>query len=173
MEEQNSDKDLQIATLTKSLFSYTQLPTGRLEWNVKGVKQKIKDKDTTYSDPFYVGLYKCQSSIEWDCKNTGNVGVFIYIVRGDFDTKLHWPIRYRRTIVLINQINSEDNLVKSYEITKENLEKYPDSFERPTGIRNRGSGLRSVISNTDISEKKYRKQDSLTLHISIEVLQLF
>ena len=119
LEKQNSDKDLQIASLTKALLS--QLPTGRLEWNVKEVKQKIENKDITYSDPFYVGFYKCQSIIHWDCDNTENVGVFIRIMRGDFDEKLHWPIRYRHTFVLINQVNSQDNLVYSNEVTKEDF----------------------------------------------------
>ena len=35
LEKQNSEKDVQIASLTETLFAYTQLPTGRLEWNVK------------------------------------------------------------------------------------------------------------------------------------------
>ena len=170
LEEQNSDKDLQIASLTKTLFTYTQLPTGILEWKVEGVKQKIHNKESTYSDPFYVGLYKCQGSITWDRGSTGKVSVFIYIMKGDFDDKLHWPIRYKRTFVLINQIDSKDNLVKSYEIAKENSEKYPDSFNRPTGIRNKGYGLGSFITNTSILEEKYCKQDSITLHISVEVL---
>ena len=169
MEKQNSEKDVRIASLTETLFTYTQLPTGRLEWNVKEVKENIQDK-YTYSDPFYVGLYKCQSCIEWNRNNTGNVGVFIYIMRGDFDAKLHWPIRYRRTFILTNQIDSKDNLVESKEITKEDLEKYPESFKRPAKYTNDGFGHTSFISNTDILGKKYCKQDSITLHTSIELL---
>ena len=169
LEEQHSDKDLQIASLTKTLFTYTQLPKGRLEWKVEGVKQKIQDKEITYSDPFYVGLYKCQSSIHWDYINKGDVWVFIYILKGDFDDKLHWPIRYKRTIILTNQINCKDNLVKSYEITKERLEGCLYGFNKPTEIRNQGFGF-PFISNTAILEEKYCKQDSITLHISVEVL---
>ena len=166
LEKLNSDKDQIIASMIPTLP--LQLPKGRLEWKVEGVKQKIQNKDYFYSDPFYVGLYKCQSSIIWDYNNTGYVGVRIYIMKGDFDAKLHWPIRYKLTIILTNQIN-RDNLVTSYEITKELLEKYPDSFKRPTGIRNEGFGLR-LITNTDILQEKYCKQDSITLHISVEVL---
>eukprot|EP00800_Vazella_pourtalesii_P021558 TRINITY_DN807_c1_g1_i5.p1 TRINITY_DN807_c1_g1~~TRINITY_DN807_c1_g1_i5.p1 ORF type:complete len:309 (+),score=85.60 TRINITY_DN807_c1_g1_i5:473-1399(+) len=168
LEKQNSDKDLQIASLTKALLS--QLPTGRLEWNVKEVKQKIENKDITYSDPFYVGLYKCQCIIYWDFESTDNVGVFIRIMRGDFDEKLHWPIRYRRTLVLINRVNNKDNFVNSRELTNEDLEKYPNSFKRPTEHENNGLGTRSLISNTKLLEEKYYEQDSVALHISVEVL---
>ena len=167
LEKQNSNKDLQIASLITSI--YPQLPKGKLEWTVEGVKQEIRNKEETYSDPFYVGLYKCEICICWDFGIGGNVFVRIYIMKGDFDDKLHWPIRYKCTIILTNQINSKDNLVKSDEITKERLEKYPQCFNRPTEIRNNGFGL-PFISNTDILEDKYCKQDSITLHISVEVL---
>ena len=171
LEKQNSEKDLQIASLTKTLFNYAQLPKGRIEWKVEGVKQKIQNGEHTYSDRFYVGLYKCQGSIDWDWNDwgKGDVGVRIHIMKGDFDHKLHWPIRYRCIIVLINQINIKDNLVKSYEITEELLERCPQSFNRAIGIRNKGLIL-SLISNTAILEEKYCKQDSITLHIFVEVL---
>ena len=167
LEEQNSDKDLQIASLITSIFP--QLPKGKLEWKVEGIKQKIQNREETYSDPFYVGLYKCQSSIEWGFGIGGNVVVRIHIMKGDFDDKLHWPIRYKRTIILTNQINNKGNLVKSDEISKERLERFHEYFKRPTGIKNEGFGF-SLISNTVILEEKYCKQDSITLHISVEVL---
>ena len=108
LEKQNSDKDIQIASLTTTLLSL--LPTGRLEWNIKGVKQKIQNIGYTFRDPFYVGFYKCQGYINL---TSGGyyVGGYICIMKGDFDDKLHWPIRYKYTFVLINQTNSKDNLV--------------------------------------------------------------
>ena len=168
LEKQNSDKDLKIASLALSSLQ----PTGRLEWNIQGVKQKIQNKVTTYSNPFYVGLYKCQCSIDWGwryVKNVGNVVVCIHVMRGDFDDKLHWPIRYKYTYVLINQSNSKDNLVYSSEITKSWLVRHPGRFKRPTDYRNNGYGY-FFISNTEILEVKYCKYDSITLHISVELL---
>ena len=157
LEKQNS-------SLITTLLSL--LPTGRLEWNIKGVKRKIKNREGTFSDPFYVGFYKCQGYI---CLE-GYLRGYIYIMRGDFDDKLRWPIRYKYTFVLINQINSKDNLVKSVEATNEDLEKYPKYFKRPTG--DSYPGLRSIrlISITDILDEKYYRQDSITLHISVELL---
>ena len=66
LERQIADKDGRIQSLSEVLFTYTQLPTGKLEWNVKEVNQKIRNKKETYSDPFYLGLYKCQCYIVWD-----------------------------------------------------------------------------------------------------------
>ena len=178
LEKQNSDKDQIIASMIPSLL--LQLPKGKLEWKVEGVKQKIQNKERSYSDPFYVGLYKCQVRIIWNYwiylsggKVEVAIGVYIRNMKGNFDDKLHWPIRYKHTVVLMNQINSLDNLVKSSEVTKEKLEKYPEYFKRPTEIRNEGCVTASFISHTDILEDKYYKQDSITLHISVEVLPPF
>ena len=168
LEKQNSDKDIQIASLTTTLLS--PLPTGRLKWNIKGVKQNIQNKERTYSDPFYVVFYKCQGYISWNFGNSGYVVGYIYIMKGDFDDKLHWPIRYKYTFVLINQINSKDNLIKSFEATKEDLENYPECFKKPTEYRHYGLGHIRLISITDILDKKYCRQDSITLHISVELL---
>ena len=185
LEKQNLDKDIQIASLTTTITHLSPLPTGRLEWNIKGVKQKIQNKVRTYSDPFYVGFYRCQGCIDWDYSYSGYIGGYICILKGDFDDKLHWPIRYKYTFVLINQINSEDNLVKSVEATKEDLDNYPESFKKPTGDKyprfrfislisntNRNDNFEYIwlISNTDILDEKYCRQDSITLHISVELL---
>ena len=70
------------------------MTTGKLEWDIYGVKQKILNREVTYSDPFYVGLYKCQVKVVWDYYNTKKVGCFICVVKGDFDDKLNWPFIY-------------------------------------------------------------------------------
>ena len=151
----------------------TLVSTGGLEWKIQGVKQKIKKKEIIYSDPFYVGLYKCQGYIYWDINNTGKVGCFIFIMKGEFDDKLKWPFIYRFKFVLLNQNRNEYNHILSRKITKETLQKYPECFQKPTEIRNRGFGALSFISNTEILTKKYCKDDSISLHITVEQLPTF
>ncbi|KAI6646449.1 hypothetical protein LOD99_12570 [Oopsacas minuta] len=55
-------KDPRFEDLTEVLS--TQLSIGQLELNIEGVILKIQNEKDTYSDPFYVGLYKCQMNIE-------------------------------------------------------------------------------------------------------------
>ena len=160
-----------IATLTTALPSH--IPTGRLEWKIEGVRQKIRNKEETYSDPFYVGLYKCQGSIYWDCDSAGNVGIFICIMKGDYDDVLHWPIRYKYTFNLINQINSEYNSVISFEIDKGDFARFHESFKKPSSYKNDDYGRRSFISNTQILQENYCKQDSITLRITVELFSSF
>ena len=151
----------------------TLVSTGGLEWKIKGVKQKIEKEEETYSDPFYVGLYKCQGNIYWDHNNTGEVGCFIRIMKGEFDDKLKWPFIFRNKFVLLNQNRNEDNHIWSHEVTKEFLKKYPECFQKPTEIRNTGYGDASFISNTDILTEKYCKEGSISLHIAVEQLPTF
>ena len=121
-------KDSQILEADNKEIISTLRSTGGLEWKIKGVKQKIKKKEDTYTEPFYVGLYKCQGKIEWDFNDTGKVGCFICIMKGEFDDKLKWPFIYRYKFVLLNQNRNEDNNIWSHDVTKDNLHKYPDAF---------------------------------------------
>ena len=164
LEKQNRELKEIISTLKS---------TGGLEWKIKGVKQKIKKKEDSYSDPFYVGLYKCLGCIRWDYNDTGEVGCFICIMKGEFDDKLKWPFIYRRKFVLLNQNRYEDNHIWSNEITKYDLQKYPECFQKPTKIGNSGIGAVSFISNTEILTEKYCKEDSISLHITVEQLSTF
>ena len=159
----------QNALLTEALSS-TLVSTGGLDWKITGVQQKIEKKETSYSDPFYVGLYKCQGYIVWDYNNTGKVGCGIHIMKGEFDDKLKWPFIFRRKFVLFNQNRKEDNHILSDDITKDDLQKHPHCFQKPTEIRNKGIGIPSFISNTEILTEKYCKEDSISLLITVEQL---
>ena len=86
--------------------------------------------------------------------------VFIHIMKGDFDSELHWPIRYKCSIVLTNQINSKDNLVDHTEISKEWLETYPGYLNRSTGIRNDDFHVLLVHSFQTL---KYCKKDTANM----------
>ena len=171
LEKQDTELKNEIKEL-KETFS-TLVSTGHLEWKIKGIKQKTRGGNTSYSDPFYVGLYKCQGDIEWDCNNTGKVGCFIRIMKGEFDDKLKWPFIFRFKFVLLNQNRKEDDHIWSREVTKETLLRLPECLQKPTEIRNRGFGAASFISNTEILTEKYCKGDYISLHITVEQLPTF
>ena len=177
LEKSSVDKDWEIISAKKEIKELIEIistfVSGQLEWRIKGVKQKMEKKEDSYSDPFYVGLYKCQGYIVWDCSNTGKVGCFIYIMKGEFDEKLKWPFIFRHKFVLFNQNRNEDNHILSYDITKDDLQKYPHCLQKPTEERNKGIGTVSFISNTEILTEKYCKEDSISLLITVEQLPTF
>ena len=167
LERQCSELKNELGELKETISTVV---SGGLEWEIKGVKQKIENKETSLSDPFFVGLYKCQCCIQWDFKNTGKVGCFIYLMKGEFEDELKWPFLYRMKFVLLNQNRNEDNHIWSYEITKVTLQKFPECIQKPTKIRNDGFGVTSFISNVRILTGKYCKADSISLHITVEQL---
>ena len=170
LERQCSELENKLGELKETI---SILVSGGLKWKIKGVKQKIKNKEATYSDPFFVGLYKCLCSVEWNFDNTGEVGCFICIMKGEFDDKLKWPFLYRMKFVLLNQNRNEDNNIWSDETTKVTLQEFPECFQRPTEIRNDGYGAGSFISNVEIITGRYCKEDSISLHITVEQLSSF
>ena len=162
--------ETQNAELKESIS--THVSTGRLEWKVKGVKQKIGNKENTLSDSFFVGLYMCQCKIEWK-SNTGKVGCFICIINGQYDETLKWPFIYRYKFVLLNQDRNQEDYTQSAEVTNKSLEKSLDCFLRPTKIRNNGFGYPSFITNAEILTEKYCRDDSIHLQITVEQLPFF
>ena len=104
---------------------------GNLEWKISGVKNKILQNVDTYSDPFYVGLYKFRGCVEW-VHNDNYIGLYLIIMKGEWDGTLKWPIRYKRSWVLINQLDAKDNYEKNGEITEKNLKKFPECFKQPS-----------------------------------------
>ena len=142
--------------------------TGSLEWKIGGVRNKILQKEETYSDPFYVGLYKFQANIEWN--EEGNlVGLYLIIMKGEWDEALKWPIRYKYSQVIINQLDASDNYVINDEITEGDLENFPESLIKPGTERNEGLGQDDFISHADLLQEKYSKHDKITLKISVEL----
>ncbi|KAI6649476.1 TNF receptor-associated factor 4-like [Oopsacas minuta] len=169
LDKQITEKDTELNSVKEILCSYTLLPSGQLKWKIDGVRKRIRTNDTIFSDPFYVGLYKCQGYIDWNFKNKGQVGIFIIFINGEYDDKLHWPVRYKYSFILLSQ-NYYTDLIHSSHITKQDLEKFPNSFKRPTGLRNNCFGNPSFISNTAIRERVPWEADNIHLEIKIELL---
>ena len=107
-----------VAKLEKEIdvLKTNLISKGSLEWRICGVKNEITQQKLTFSDPFYVGLYKFQTLIRW--KYYGFF-LFLYIMKGEWDDTLRWPLRYKCSSVLVNQFDCRDNYVKNLEITEE------------------------------------------------------
>ena len=142
------------------------------EWKISGMKNKISQKKCNYySDPFYVGLYKFQGFIDWDYSRDDHIGLFLYIMKGEWDDELKWPIKYKSSLVLINQLDSGNNHHGEFEITGTKLGKESKCFEKPKSFRNeRSYGYSKFISQADILGEEYCKDDSIELNISVELV---
>lgn len=60
-----------------------------------------------YSDPFYTyenGYKMCLSTSV--CRTSGDLSVWLHLMKGPYDDKLPWPLRVKFEIKLLNQINN-------------------------------------------------------------------
>ena len=147
----------------------TLVPTWKFVWKITGINEKIRNKESSFSDPFNVGLYKCQVQINWQT-DKGHLGCYICVLKGDFDDKLLWPFKYRYKIVLFNVNINGNNRIWSENITKSHLEKYSSSFKKPTQLRNKGFGIASFITQSLILKDVYCRDDCISLGIEVEWL---
>ena len=170
LEKENEElkrKDLERQSSLATISSFVL--KGNLELKIDGVKAKICQKEDSYSDPFYVGLYKFQGLIQWN-RTECYVGVFLHIMKGEWDDTLKWPIRYKYSMVLTNQLDAKDNYEMKGEITEESIKEYSECFSKPSTERNDGLGQPEFIPHADLLQKKYSKHDKITLKISVELI---
>ena len=172
LEKANASKDFQIKQL-KNTISTLKINTSRFKWKIKGVREKITGTDISYSPPFYIGLYKCQCKIVWSQMDTGRMSCYICIVNGNYDNALKWPFIYRVIFLLPNLTIKRANYVWSHEVSKEDLQCFPECFQKPTSLRNRAFGVASFISYNELLTEKYCSEDNIFLNISVEQLPTF
>ena len=171
----NVSKGFMIDLLRKNLSKLREsvamvVPSGRLEWKIGGVKQRIEKKEVTLSDPFYVGLYQCQLRIEWAFSYTRLVACSFSIMQGEFDCKLEWPFLYRYKFALFNQTSEVHDYIGTKLIPDSLWVHHSHCFQRPTEAQSRDFGTRSFIPHADILTEKYCRDDTISLHIIVEQL---
>ena len=98
-----------------------------------------------------------------------HVGVYLVIMKGDFDHQLHWPFSYSYRLTVIDQQPDGKNVSELVNPTKEG----PDSkecFERKTKKTLKAWGFHKFISHLDLTNqtRAYIRDDSLL--VSAEIL---
>ena len=173
LEKENDDLKMNISKfqylLIPMIFSLGARRNIVFEWKISRVKDKLSQKEDTYSEPFYLEFYKFQGRVQWN-KTENYVGLYLCIMKGECDDALKWPIRYTKSVVLINQLDAEDSYKWKSDITEEHLEKHPECFSKPSTERNKGFGKREFISHADLLQEKYSIDDSIAFKISVELI---
>ena len=109
------------------------------------------------------------------CNGKGtHVSVCLSLIKGDYDDTLTWPIRYKCTITLLNQLEDKNHHM--------NLFTYSEDKETTMNSRiignkkfGQGRGFSEFISHGQLSLQKdkqcqYLKDDSLYFRVQVEVL---
>lgn len=112
---------------------------GSLNWTIKNVSAKMKEKQNFKSETFKIGLYKMQASITFCCLETFVLSVFL--VKGDNDHFLQWPFLREVNFVLKEprtdrgkkQISIAKPIPKTRSIDQK-IETMSEFYDKPTNI---------------------------------------
>ena len=163
-------ENIQLRSKVNELESSTNNPiVGMTEMKIEGVAQKIENKEEIESPPFFVGHYKFQLGIQWDCGGNGYIGCCVSILKGNWDDSLTWPVRYKFKYIILNQ-NKKHDYVKSGEISENEMKDSSAIFHKPQSERNVGYGLKKFISCEECCRARHTLNDSLTFRAMIEII---
>ena len=136
------------------------------------VSKKIEDcekHDRDYAmkgPPFYVGLYKFHAMVVFNDKNANFIGVYLYLMRGDSDDKVPWPLKGMYSFTLLGSKSQSDNYVMILNTSE--LPERRHIFQRPVNTRNDGYGIPTFMKHTEVVDEKYCKNDSIYIEFKVE-----
>ena len=120
-------------------------------------------------DPFYTSPhgYKLKMRVDLNEKREykDHMGVYICVMKSDHDAILSWPFKKKHTFTLIDQ---QDNEEERKNIVHSNIPIGQDEFKRPIKKENNGHGFLSFASHGTLRTRKYIKDDTVYITLSIE-----
>ena len=121
-------------------------------------------------DPFYTSPHGYKSKMQVQLNDTrgthrDHMGFYICVIKSDHDAILSWPFKKKYTFTLIDQQDSEEerkNIVRTITPTGQN------EFKRPIEKENLGYGFTDFVSHATLQTRKYIKDDTVFITVSIE-----
>ncbi|KAI6661297.1 TNF receptor-associated factor 4 isoform X2 [Oopsacas minuta] len=139
---------------------------GTIVMQINELESKLKGGQEVRleSEPFYVCLYKCQAIIELNDRSRKVIGVYVRVVKGEWDDELKWPFNGRFTFSMINKKKENRNKIRSVEVRGED----DKNFHKPDDDVKPGRGFTVFASHDLVRQAKFSGGDSLLLKICVE-----
>ena len=135
---------------------------------------------TWYSPAFntHIGGYKMFIRVDasgWGDGEGTHVSLFVYMMKGEFDSHLKWPFKGEITVELVNQKDGGENHIKKpleHNDPDEYFQRVTDGDKAETGL-----GLEEFIAHTDLykpeEDKEYLLNDTLIFKVTnVEVTSM-
>ncbi|XP_062519936.1 TNF receptor-associated factor 6-like isoform X1 [Corticium candelabrum] len=137
-------------------------------WSETLENAKMKKTTILYSSAFYTGYpgYKLCMCIQPDYEGEGHVGVYLIIMKGDFDHQLQWPFPYSYRLTVIDQQPDGNNVSVLFDPAEAGADAQ-ECYERKTYQSMIGWGRGKFISHLDLTKEAYIRDDSLLLRAEI------
>ena len=102
-----------------------------------------------------------------------HVSVYIYIRRGEWDSRLKWPFRGQTVFMLLNQLEDEDHHTVTIDYDDSTPARCADRVT--AGEQSRGCGCPAFISHTELGinkagDRQYLKNDCLFFQVSFKYI---
>ena len=121
-------------------------------------------------DPFYATPhgYKLKMNVELNVKRENSkdhLGVYLVVMKSEHDAILSWPFKKKCTFTLIDQ---QDNEEERENIMRIMTPRGENNFERAVKKENNGRGPPRFVSHATLITRKYIKDDTVFIIVSIE-----
>ena len=139
---------------------------GTIVMQINDLENKLKNESELRieSEAFYVCLYKCQAIIDLNDRSKKVVGVYVRVVKGEWDDELKWPFTGRFSFSMINKKKENRSKIRSVEVRGEE----DPNFQKPGEELKPGKGF-SVFSSHDlVRQNKFCSGNNLLLKICVE-----
>jgi len=129
----------------------------------------IDRQKSIYSSPFYLypnGYKIClRIFLNGDAKaRDTHISIFVILMRGDYDTDLQWPFKFKIKFTLLNQLSSNYNQSNSF---------WPDTtsscFQQPRGDMNIAYGISKCFALDLFKKNQTEFVQNDTMFIGVEV----
>lgn len=144
---------------------------GKLIWKVHDYQRRKDLGAPLNSSPFYTGRsgYKLSARVYPDGEGAfrgTHLGLYVMLMRGDFDSLLPWPFRQTVTLTVLDQSGSRNHVNCSF--TPDGV---GETYRRPTADSNAALGYSCFISHTDLEAPRnavFIKDDTLFIKVKVD-----
>ena len=164
-EHQSEHLSLMNAHIKRLESSIMRSANGTVVLQIRELESKLKSEEgiRIVSDAFYACLYKCQAIVELNDRSRKVLGLYVRVVKGEWDDQLRWPFNGRITFTMINKNREKQSKIRTVEIRGEE-----ENFLRPGDELKPGKGFSVFASHDLVRQGKFSKGDSILLKISVE-----
>ena len=144
----------------KANFHYLWKVTG---WSLHMQKAKETQKYRIISEKVYVSvpghrvvMMLCPNA----SRSSNNVGIFLYVVEGEYDDFIEWPFRLDYAFSVIDQQKNRQDKTKNFKF------RGIEGFDSPGGT---GYGYPKFISHEELQTRSFVKNDCLFVKLTVYV----
>lgn len=148
---------------------------GSLLWKIDDIQRKMTaaqngQQTSIYSPVFYSSIYGYKMRVRLYLAGDGSgrqthISIFFVLMRGDYDTILEFPFKYKIVFCLLDQTSQRKHIIDSFRPDTKS-----SSFQRPSSDMNTASGIPKFVPLPLIQQDNspYIQNDSMLIRVMVD-----